>query len=39
MMNAKIHVTFNKYLFTHIYNKIRVSPAPSNQRRNFTSKK
>ena len=38
-MNAKIHVTLNKSLFTHIYNKIHVSPVPSNQTKNFTLQK
>ena len=30
-MNAKIHIILNKYLFTHIYNKIHVSPSSFNQ--------
>ena len=30
-MNVKIHITLSKCLFTHIYNKSRVSLAPSSQ--------
>ena len=30
-MNAKIHIILNKYLFTHIYNKIHVSQSSFNQ--------